>query len=198
MFEVVFDYGDHDAAVPNPNDDQAKDATGAQKYPWKPRPDPFSTYRSGFEVRTTRLCQRVLMFHHFPGESGVERDCLVRSTDFIYSDDVDPTDVHNPVYTFLQAAIQTVLVQTFGINATKRSGTLRGSCGENSIPDFWRPLVFDAKLSKFELTFPDPMHEFNAGDGDRGALKALQSEHWTQTKFDRPVILFDQIVIWHV
>ena len=89
---------------------------------------------------------------------------------------------------------KTALVQTFGINATKRSGTLRGSCGENSIPDFWRPVVFDAKLSKFELTFPDPMHEFNAGDGDRGALKALQSEHWTQTKFDRPVILLDQIV----
>ena len=38
------------------------------------------------------------------------------------------------------------------------------------------------------------MHEFNASDGDRGALKALQSEHWTQTKFDRPVILLDQIV----
>jgi hypothetical protein len=89
-------------------------------------------------------------------------------------------------------------VQTFGIIATKRSGTLRGSCGENSIPDFWRPVVFDAKLSEFELTFPDPMHEFNAGNGDRGALKALQSEHWTQTKFDRPVILLDQIVIWHV
>ena len=58
-----------------------------------------------------------------------------------------------------------VLVQTFGINATKRSGTLRGSCGENSIPDFWRPLVFDAKLSKFELTFPDSVHQFDAGDG---------------------------------
>jgi len=28
------------------------------------------------------------------------------------------------------------LVQTFGINATKRSGTLRGSCGENCVPDF--------------------------------------------------------------
>ena len=90
------------------------------------------------------------------------------------------------------------LVQTFGINATKRSGTLRGSCGENCVPDFGRPVVLDAKPSEFELTFPDPMHEFNAGDGDRGALKALQSEHWTQTKFDRPVILLDQIVIWHV
>ena len=65
-----------------------------------------------------------------------------------------------------ETVVKTALVQTFGINATKRSGTLRGSCGENSISDFWRPVVFDAKLSEFELTFPDPMHEFNAGDGN--------------------------------
>ena len=58
--------------------------------PWPVRPDPFSTYRAGFEVRTYRICQRVLMFHHFPGEVDVERNCLVRSTDFTYSDEVDP------------------------------------------------------------------------------------------------------------
>ena len=29
MFEVVFDYGEHDAAAPKPDDDQAKDAAGA-------------------------------------------------------------------------------------------------------------------------------------------------------------------------
>ena len=52
---------------------------------WPARNDPFSSYRAGFEVRTYRLCQRVLMFHHFPGEPGVGRDCLVRSTDFTYS-----------------------------------------------------------------------------------------------------------------
>ena len=97
MFEVVFDYGEHDGTTPKPND------AGA----WDYRPDPFSYYRSGFEVRTTRLCQRVLMFHHFPGEAGVERDCLVRSTDFAYSDELDPTDVRNAVYTFLQAVTQT-------------------------------------------------------------------------------------------
>jgi RHS repeat-associated protein len=97
MFEVVFDYGEHDGAVPKPND------AGA----WSYRPDPFSSYRSGFEVRTTRLCERMLMFHHFPGEAGVERDCLVRSTDFTYSDELDPTDVRNPVYTFLRSVTQT-------------------------------------------------------------------------------------------
>lgn len=74
LFEVVFDYGDHDEEVPVP----------ARDRPWPVRPDPFSTYRSGFEVRTYRLCRRVLMFHHFPGEPGVGGDCLVRSTGFQY------------------------------------------------------------------------------------------------------------------
>ena len=31
----------------------------------------------------------------------------MRSTDFTYSDEVDPTDVRNPVYTFLRAVTQT-------------------------------------------------------------------------------------------
>ena len=59
---------------------------------WTARVDPFSSYRAGFEVRTYRLCQRVLMFHHFPDELGTP-DYLVRSTDFTYSDEDDPTDV---------------------------------------------------------------------------------------------------------
>jgi RHS repeat-associated protein len=98
-FEVVFDYGEHHAQAPKPTD------AGT----WPSRHDPFSSYRAGFEVRTYRICQRVLMFHDFPGteESGVGIDCLVRSTDFTYSDEVDPTDVRNPVYTFLQAVTQT-------------------------------------------------------------------------------------------
>ena len=107
MFEVVFDYGDHDVHAPTPNDDTARDAAGSPTYPWMRRPDPFSSYRAGFEVRTTRLCQRVLMFHHFPGAAEVGRDCLVRSTDFTYSDEVDPTNVRNPVYALLSAVTQT-------------------------------------------------------------------------------------------
>jgi RHS repeat-associated protein len=107
MFEIVFDYGDHDSKAPKPNDDTKSDSTGNLTYPWNYRPDAFSSYRSCFEIRTTRLCQRVLMFHHFPGESGVGRDCLVRSTDFTYSDEVNPIDVRNPVYTFLQSVTQT-------------------------------------------------------------------------------------------
>src|SRR5215207_2295459 len=97
MFEVVFDYGEHNADVPKPDD------AGA----WTYRDDPFSSYRAGFEVRTCRICQKVLMFHHFEHEAGVGKDCLVRSTDFTYSHEQDPEDARNPVYTFLFAATQT-------------------------------------------------------------------------------------------
>jgi hypothetical protein len=106
MFEVAFDYGDHDAAAPGPDDDQAEEPAGIRRYPWDLRPDCFSTYRAGFELRTTRRCRRVLMFHHFPGEAGVGRDCLVRSTDLTYSGDVDPAGIRAPVYTFLRAVTQ--------------------------------------------------------------------------------------------
>ena len=73
---------------------------------WDSRPDPFSSYRAGFEVRTYRLCQRVLMFHHFDGEAGVGNNCLVRSTDFTYSYEQNPDDARNPIYSFLLSVTQ--------------------------------------------------------------------------------------------
>ena len=48
------------------------------------RSDAFSDYKPGFEIRTARLCKRVLLFHHFaelPGGSA-----LVKSLDFSYAD----------------------------------------------------------------------------------------------------------------
>ncbi|MFB7450729.1 SpvB/TcaC N-terminal domain-containing protein [Streptomyces sp. NPDC056194] len=80
-FELVLDYGEHDPTAPTPHD------TGA----WSARPDPFSSFRSGFEVRNHRLCRRVLMFHHFPEEPEVGAGCLVRSTDFRYAYGVHTT-----------------------------------------------------------------------------------------------------------
>ena len=97
MFEAVFDYGEHNQTNPKPND----------SWVWTVRNDPFSSYRAGFEVRTYRLCQRVLMFHHFPEEEGVGIDCLVRSTNFAYSYEQNPTDVRNPIYSLLFSVTQT-------------------------------------------------------------------------------------------
>ncbi|HRI38916.1 MAG TPA: SpvB/TcaC N-terminal domain-containing protein, partial [Nitrospira sp.] len=96
LFEVVLDYGEHDITNPSPNDTSQS---------WPVRPDPFSTYRAGFEVRTYRLCQRVLMFHHFIDELGTP-DCFVRSTDFIYSYEENPTDASNPILSCLNSAVQ--------------------------------------------------------------------------------------------
>jgi hypothetical protein len=97
MFEVVFDYGEHDADAPTPG---MAPANG----PW-PRRSLFVLPRR-LRGAHHRLCQRVLMFHHFPDETGVGNDCLVRSTDFTYSHEQDPTSARNPVYTFLQAVTQ--------------------------------------------------------------------------------------------
>jgi RHS repeat-associated protein len=89
LFELVFDYGDHQSAnTPTPTADAD----------WPVRIDPFSSYRSGFEVRTYRLCKRVLMFHRL-SEAMPRPALLVRSTDFIYD---DPT----PAFTYLTRIIQ--------------------------------------------------------------------------------------------
>ncbi|WP_199868646.1 MULTISPECIES: SpvB/TcaC N-terminal domain-containing protein [Streptomyces] len=108
MFEAVLDYGDHDPDAPGPRDDEAVDATGALRFPWPLRPDAFSTYRPGFEVRTGRLCRRVLMFHHFPGTeaAGVGVDCLVRSTELSHGGEADPVTANGPVYAFLRSVTQ--------------------------------------------------------------------------------------------
>jgi hypothetical protein len=96
MFEVVFDYGEHAAEVPTPE----------ESIPWSYRADAFSNYRPGFEVRTARRCRRVLMFHHFEQESEVGKNCLVRSTDFIYTDDLNPHDPRVPIYSFIHSVTQ--------------------------------------------------------------------------------------------
>ena len=102
LFEVVFDYGEHDPVNPIPAEDPARK--------WNTRADPFSNFRSTFEIRTYRLCRRVLIFHHFPkganGESGYEG--LVRSTDFAY-DQQDPQSqlIGNTVATKLVSVTQT-------------------------------------------------------------------------------------------
>ena len=82
-FTVVFDYGDHDLSAPAIGESSA----------WPCRVDPFSVSRPGFEVRSYRLCRRILMFHTFD-ELG-DTPCLVQSTDLTYDE--------LPTATFLMA-----------------------------------------------------------------------------------------------
>jgi len=87
LFQVVFDYGEHDTDQP----------TIAEQNTWSCRLDGFSKYRSGFEIRTRRLCRRILMFHTFPDEVpynlGVER--LIQSTDINYDENENITHVNS-------------------------------------------------------------------------------------------------------
>lgn len=71
MFRMVFDFGEH-----------AADAPCEVVRDWDFREDAFSAYKAGFEIRTTRVCRRVLLYHFFdelPGGSA-----LVRSFDIDY------------------------------------------------------------------------------------------------------------------
>ncbi|MES2730091.1 MAG: SpvB/TcaC N-terminal domain-containing protein [Bacteroidota bacterium] len=58
MFELVVDYGEHPSIIPVPANIHEETQI------WECREDAFSSYRSGFEIRTYRICRRVLMFHH--------------------------------------------------------------------------------------------------------------------------------------
>jgi hypothetical protein len=137
---VVFDYGEHDRSNPKPNDSGV----------WTVRNDPFSSYRSGFEVRTYRLCQRVLMFHHFPQELEVGQDCLVRSLDCTYSYQEHPTDVRNPIYSLLLSVTQT--------------GYKRNSDGTGYIHKSLPPL---------EFTYSEAIIDETVREVDRASLENL-------------------------
>ena len=76
-FEVVFDYGEYNIDVNNPDQYTPVKA-------WDVREDPFSSYRPGFEIRTNRLCKNILMFHHFDQELG-NKPVLVRAMRLDYS-----------------------------------------------------------------------------------------------------------------
>jgi RHS repeat-associated protein len=89
LFETVLDYGEHDTI------NRPFNETGD----WSFREDAFSTCRPGFEVRTGRLCTRVLLYHHFnelPGGSA-----LIRSLSIHYNNNGQDG------FNFLQEAIDT-------------------------------------------------------------------------------------------
>lgn len=125
LFEVVLDYGEY-AAPDDP--DRLAAPEPVEVKPWSVRQDPVSSYRAGFEVRTYRLCRRVLMFHRFPelGEGAV----LVRSMDFEYEE--------NALVTYLKAVRQA---------GYKREPASSGLYERALLPplelDYARPIVHD-------------------------------------------------------
>jgi RHS repeat-associated protein len=169
MFEVVLDYGEHDSDAPTPHD----------AGPWSWRDDPFSSYRSGFEVRTGRRCRRVLMFHHFPDKPEIGDDCLVSSTDFTYDQEQDPAETRHSVYSFLRTVTRTGY-RRHGDGYLKRS------------------------LPALELHYSQPVVQDTVHDLDSESLEQLPigvdgtAYRWTDLHGEGiPGILTEQAGAWH-
>lgn len=86
LFAVLFDYGEHDL----------EDPIGGPIGLWPARQDPFSDFRATFEVRTYRLCRRILMLHDF-AELG-DGWTIVRSTELGHTP--------SPIATYLTSVTQ--------------------------------------------------------------------------------------------
>src|ERR1019366_6794089 len=97
-------------------------------------------------------------------------------------------------YLVFQGMIAVAVVQILAVSAERRFIPRQRSGGEHGCPNLWRCFAVHSKLAQCDLPFPDPIHEFDAGDGDRRPSKSLEHKHWTQTKCDGSMILFDQIV----
>jgi RHS repeat-associated protein len=93
-FSLVFDYGEHDLNQPTIDEPNT----------WICRADPFSTYRPTFELRTYRLCRRILAFHNFPGEA-VGAYGLVRAMTLAHA--TTPADPTQPFYSYLLSVTET-------------------------------------------------------------------------------------------
>jgi RHS repeat-associated protein len=141
LFEVVFDYDEdhYEEVALDPSLLEAAQhrlvlASISPGLPWTVRPDPFSSYRAGFEVRTYRRCRRLLTFHRF-AELGSE-PTLVRSTDFAYAD----LDYSQPV---------TIEAELACPGSTRFASLLRAVVQSGFVRDDSRPVVQRGVLEFF-------------------------------------------------
>ena len=96
LFETVLDYGDHSESNVSPTPD----------LDWLARRDAYSNFRAGFDIRTYRLCQRVLLFHKFGVEHQPVPQLLVSALELTYEDYPEATPSNYPLegFTYLKAA----------------------------------------------------------------------------------------------
>src|SRR5271157_1470564 len=165
MFEVVFDYGGghytmlpKDAERPEAEQHQLVEASETTDGLWPGRPDPFSTYKSGFEIRTYRRCQRALMFHRFP-ELGTE-PCLVGSTEFDYSD----MDYSHPIDIESELEYNGSTKFASFIRAVIQSGYVRVEHSDgNKYPVYLKKSLPPLEFQYSHISVKDNIKEMNAG-----------------------------------
>jgi RHS repeat-associated protein len=174
LFEVVFDYDEGhvrelpwDAAVSASDQHHRVQASSRSGTRWRARPDAFSSYRAGFEVRTCRRCRRVLMFHHFDELEALTSGeaYLVRSTEFDYNDlayDSPPPIEKELAHrgstrfaSFIQSVGQSGFVHDSGARVEERDGVRYVTYLRKSLP----PLEFEYSKAHIneELQELDPI-----------------------------------------
>lgn len=89
-FELVFDYGEYEN---RPYESTSRPAS--QK--WPVRQDPFSVYNPDFEIRTYRLCRRILNYHNIPELSS--KSSLTGIFEIDYNEDSLGTTISKLSYT---------------------------------------------------------------------------------------------------
>ncbi len=162
LFQVAFDYGDLNTADP----------IGVAPIVWSGRPDPFSDFRSTFEVRTYRLCQRVLMLHNFAELSGWT---VARSTDFLYKP--------NPVATTLSSVTQNGWLKTGSTYATLPLPTLTMTYSEAVI----EPTLHTADAASLaHLPMGVDGKNYQLVDLDGEGLPGVLTQQGTGLFYDRP------------
>lgn len=89
MFRLVFDYGEHAAeglGFHTDIDQQIPADIHSAKNTWAYRQDAFSNCRAGFEIRTYRRCQRIMLFHCFEELRANAEPYLVKSMEFVFDE----------------------------------------------------------------------------------------------------------------
>lgn len=173
-FEVFFDYGEHDEETPTPAEEQA----------WALRPDAFSSYRSGFEIRTQRLCERVLMFHRFPDEEDFgDEPYLVRSTDFEYE--------KSPVASFLTSVTQAGYVRREGADGYDRKSfpPLEFAYTEAQIDETVRRVDLES-LEHLPVGLDGPRYQWIDLDGE--GISGVLTEHTEGWLYKRNLSAFQR------
>ncbi len=94
MFKVIFDYGEHDTTSEIPKD------VYLEKNEWKYRKDPFSNFRSGFDIRTYRRCNRIMVFHCLSAPDLPHTPYLVKSLELFYDDELSLKGSDNKIKGF--------------------------------------------------------------------------------------------------
>jgi RHS repeat-associated protein len=110
------------------------------RFTYEDRPDPFSEYRAGFEMRTTQRCRRIdILMHEKPDNP----ETLVRTYHFVYLDDLSDRDrSHTPLDVFLNRQPQTISSKELPLNGVSLLSQVQVEGRDGDQSEFLSPLEF--------------------------------------------------------